>query len=312
MRIGTVISNGEMARLNISLPDDLYRQATKWRHRINLSEICARALRGELEAAELHRSAHGLFPAIRPASPLERTLASRYGLVEAVATDPAPYAEALREELGTTAAAYLDRYLSDGSLVAIGGGRQMWCLVRNLTPRQLRLTITGLGVHPNDPYVLHAHANTLTTLLWLLYSPRAKARLVGDDLDSIWKPDLPRKKYPQYFVVGSCSPFTATSPLARLLGRKATQQLLSKGVSGDFLYHFFSEDGQLLPSPRLETRSVLSARLLQALSTRADARVIVVAGGDEKLKALTFVLRLRLCNVLITDSVTARKLLEHT
>src|SRR5207249_1664627 len=215
----------------------------KWRRRVNLSEICARALRSELEAAESHRSAQALFSALRSPSTLERTLAVRYKLSEVVVPEITPDTTDVRAALGNAAATYLNRYLCDDSLLAIGGGRQMWCVVKNLTPRQVSVRITGLGIRQNDPQVLHAHANTLTTLLWLLYC-------------------------------------------------------------------FFDKDGRLAPAPPLPHQSILPADLLQRLSLRADTRVILVAGGLEKLKIIKFVLTLGMCNVLITDPATTRRLLD--
>ena len=298
-----------MARLNISLPDDLYKMADKWRHRVNLSEICARALRSELEAAESHRSAQALFSALRSPSPLESRVASLYGLSEVIVSETACRTEDVREQLGVAAATYLNRYLCDDSLLAIGGGRQMWCVVRNMTPRQVRLTITALGVRQNDPQVLHAHANTLSTLLWLLYSPRAKAQLVGEDVEKIWKPDLSVEAFPKHFVLGSCGPFDANSYLARLLGKEISTALLKRHTRGDFLYQFFDKNGELLPPLTLEHQSMLSAESLRQLSQRADTRIVLVAGGSEKLRTIEFTLRARLCNVLVTDLLTARKLL---
>ena len=242
---------------------------------------------------------------------MERELASRYGLFEVLVSEaPNRGVEDVRENLGVVASAYLNRHLCDDSLLAIGGGRQMWCVVRNLTPRQVRTTITGLGVQQNDPQVLHAHANTLITLMWLLYSPRTKAQLVGEDLDEIWRVDLPASDYPKYFVIGSCDGFDAQCHLARLLGEEISQSLLKRNVSGDFLYQFFDEDGHLTPTPPLEQKSILSAELLRRLSQRGDARVILVAGGEEKLDIIKFVLKAGLCNVLVTDLATAHTLAE--
>src|SRR5207247_7165105 len=114
-----------MARLNISLPEDVYALAVKWRRRVNLSEICARALRSELEAAESHRSAQALFSALRSPSTLERTLALRYKLSEVVVPEMTPDTPDMRAALGNAAATYLNRYLCDGSLLSIGGGRKL-------------------------------------------------------------------------------------------------------------------------------------------------------------------------------------------
>ena len=300
-----------MARINISLPDELYSQTLKWRRGLNFSEICARAIRQELEAAENHRSAPNLLSGRQPAGSLEAMLAERFGLAEvSIAESPSNPSE-LRETLGRLAAAYLDQRLCDDSRLAIAGGRQTWCLVRNLSPRQVRVIITALGICQNDPRVLNAHANTLTTLLWLLYSPRSEAHLVGAEaLDKIWQPDLPPVDYPSYFIMGSCSPFKATSPFAELLGEEAAQRLLGRGVCGDFLYNFFDTNGDLVSHASEQHNSILSAELLRMLCRREDARVILVAGGADKLPTIRIVLEAKLCNVLITDLETAEQLLE--
>lgn len=41
-----------MARLNITVPDDLYKRVEKWRDRINLSRVCQEAIRRELDKLE--------------------------------------------------------------------------------------------------------------------------------------------------------------------------------------------------------------------------------------------------------------------
>lgn len=42
-----------MARLNITVPDELYDRVEKWRDRVNLSRICQDAIARELEKLEL-------------------------------------------------------------------------------------------------------------------------------------------------------------------------------------------------------------------------------------------------------------------
>ncbi|HEX9941524.1 MAG TPA: sugar-binding domain-containing protein [Thermoanaerobaculia bacterium] len=306
-----------MARLNISLPDDLYEAAKKWRGTMNLSEICAKALRAELEAAELDRLPGGLLWSLKPPSRLEKTLAKRFGLKAAVITDTPEDPLDLPEVLGSEAARYLDSHLSDDALLAIAGGRQMWRVVRNLSQRSIRITITALGIHENDPQVLHVHPNTLTTLLWLLYSPGAVAKLVAaGTFDSLWRPNLPVKERPSYFVVASCGPFQNGSPFANLIGPQATRNLLERGASGDFAYIFFDKDGQLLEPPDYRVsptngidHSLFSAQQLRDLSKRPDACVLAVAGGESKVLPLRHALDNQLCNVVVTDHDTATELL---
>src|SRR5688572_29576638 len=220
-----------MARINISVPDELHRRASDWRKHLNLSDICAQAIRSELDALEFHRNLGNVLDALRPPSDLERLVASRFKLVDVIVSEGALDSVTMRDKLGELTADYLGRCLSDGSVIGIAGGRQMWCVIRNITPRQLDITITALGIGQNDPRVLHAHSNTLTTLLWLLFSPRAIAHIVGWEQGSasVWS-KLPSFEYPKYFVVGSCGSFEATSPLASLLGEELTNHLLETGV----------------------------------------------------------------------------------
>jgi deoxyribonucleoside regulator len=301
-----------MGRLNVSLPHDLTPLVSKWRRKINLSEICAEALRYELTAVESHRSATALLAQIhRPASALERQVMERYGLVDVRLSNDCPGNEpGLRESLGSVAAEYLSQKLSAGAVLAIAGGRQSWCIVQHLGPRPLEISIVALGFRQNDPHVLHAHANTLTTLLWLLFSPRAVARLVGGDPEEVLNVSGPVQPEPRYFVVASCAPFSAEGPLARLLGEESTSTLLTKGVACDFAYNFFDKHGRLVPVAIPGDQSILSAGCLSSLSRRPDARVVLVAGGRQKVGAIRLALEAKLCNTLVTDATTARGLIE--
>jgi DNA-binding transcriptional regulator LsrR (DeoR family) len=305
-----------MARLNISIPGDLYQATLRWRGTRNLSGICATALRRELEAADSSRSILGLEALLRPKSEEERDLAQAFRLADACIVDAPQAAGELRTSLGKAGADYLDRWLCDDALFAITGGRQIWEVVRQLAPRSIRVAITALGIAQNDPRVLHVHPNTLTTILWLLYSPSATAQLITTpSWVSPWPDNPAPAPRPRYFVLSSCGPFAAASPFATLLGDQTRDKLLSKGATGDFAYIFFSADDKLLEFTDLEpplptfNRSLFSARSVQRLASRSDARVILVAGGKEKLPIIKRVLRHNLCNVLITDQDSAAELL---
>ena len=305
-----------MARLNISIPRDVYEATKKWRGTRNLSQICATALRQELEAADSARTSQGLKALLRRKSREEEDLARTFRLVDACVVDSPRELADLRSALGHGGAEYLNRWLCDEARIAIAGGRQIWEVVRQLSPRSIRIGITALGVAQNDPRVLHVHPNTLTTILWLLYSPSATAQLVPTpNQGSLWPDNQPSAARPLYFVLSSCSPFLPNSPFATLLGDEIRGRLLDRGVSGDFAYIFFSTEGQVVEFPDIDPHaalghSVLSARSLQRLTSRADARVILVAGGKDKLGTMLNVFRHRLCNVLITDRDSAMALLN--
>ena len=302
-----------MARLNISIPSDLAPLVSKWRRKINLSEICAAALRSELAAVESHRSALPLLRKLRRPSELEHALVERFSLRESrVVGEELRDEHQIREALGVLAAEYLNANICEGCVLALGGGRQTWCVVEHMSPRQLEMDIVALGYRQSDPHILNAHPNTLITILWLLFSPRARAWLVGSDLKELFGAAPANGNGRRYFILGSCAPFEKDSGLARLLGPELTRTLLSRNVAGDFLYNFFSRDGRPIDVGFSGERSILSSKQLVSLSERAGANVILVAGGKRKAQTIRQTLEAGLCNVLITDPITAQWLLRET
>jgi DNA-binding transcriptional regulator LsrR (DeoR family) len=301
-----------MPRLNIYLPAEVYELADRARDSANLSEICARAIRDELEAAVSHRAAPALATLLRAPTPLEAKLVRRYRLAEALVVEAARAESERREALGRAAAQYLDRNLVDGAELAIAGGRQSWCVARNLSPRRLRLEITALGLGQADPQLLHVHANTLTTLLWLLYSPRSTAHLIGAGAaPSPWAKPPPMRDDATYFLIASCAPLDPRAPFARLIGDGALKALTAAGAVGDFAYLFFDAAGKIVPGPATAPQAIIPAPSLRALAKRPDARLMLVAGGVEKFAAMRATLRLGLANMVVTDTETAERLLEE-
>src|SRR5260370_40112134 len=134
----------------------------------------------------------------------------------------------IREGLGALAADSLNRNLTHGSVLALGGGRQSWCVAEHMSPRQLEVDIVALGYRQADPHLINAHPNTLITILWLLFSPKARAWLIGSDLKELLWPASANSHGARYFVVGSFAPFQRGSGLARLLGAPATSSLVSR------------------------------------------------------------------------------------
>jgi DNA-binding transcriptional regulator LsrR (DeoR family) len=302
-----------MARLNISIPSDLAPLVSKWRRKINLSEICAAALRSELAAVESHRSALPLLRKLRRPTGLEQELAERFHLQESwVMTEEVKDEHQIREGLGALAADYLNRSLTHGSVLALGGGRQSWCVAEHMSPRQLEVDIVALGYRQADQHLINAHPNTLITILWLLFSPKARAWLIGSDLKELFGSASTNAASARYFVVGSCAPFERDSGLARLLGAEATRSLFAQNVAGDFLYNFFAKDGKLIDLKFSAECSVLTSNELLSLSKRPDAKVVLVAGGRRKAETIRKTLEAELCNVLITDSGTGEWLLRNS
>lgn len=308
MRIGLLLAS--MPRLNIYLPNEVFELTEKWRDSANLSEICARAIRDEFEAADNHRAPRTLLQTLAPPTEFERELASAYDLQEAIVIDAPDNEASIRDRLGAAAALYLDQAICDGSLLGIAGGRQTWCMVRSLSPRRVRATITALGFGQADPQLLHAHPNTLATLAWLLYSPRSEAHVIGAGHGNrAWSGELPRRDHATYFIFASCSRFDKESSFARLIGEKSVEKLLHEDVVAEFANVFLDSQGSEVSLPVCAQRTTLSGDLLRTLARRSDVRIVLIAGGATKLEPIRLTLAARLCNALVTDAATARALL---
>jgi hypothetical protein len=166
-----------------------------------------------------------------------------------------------------------------------------------------------------DARVPHVHPNMLASLASLVYSPRARALLVGaPEFVQAWSfdapaPEVPWLQAPQRLIIGSCAPFREKSPYAEVLGKEMTEFLMDEMVAGDYLGVFCSVDGAPIePYTASMVKSHLTASDLQAHAKRSDTVVALAAAGQEKVEIMPRVLMLGLCNTLITDEETARAL----
>src|SRR5262249_53129821 len=160
----------------------------------------------------------------------------------------------------------------DGMNVLIGGGRQVWSTVRALSPRALRVSVSAMGVGHADPHVLHAHPNTLVTMVWLLYAPRSRATLTGSNLEQVLEQPTTDAQSGTV-VVASCAPFSTSAPFAMLLGPAAAKSLKRRGAVGDFAYQFFTKTGAEVALDAPSESSLVTRRRLRELVSDPDSRV---------------------------------------
>lgn len=304
-----------MPRVNIYIPVGLEMDIRTSPHEINISRVCAAAIRAELAARNNERFAPSPF---RPFNPerqrVERGLMSRYQLKDAVSCEL--HGGTPRDVVSKRTAEVLDRMFADGVDVAFGGGLQVWSIIRSLTPRNLALDMWAIGFGHVDHAIPHAHSNALVTLLSLLYAPRSTAHLVGAArFRQRWhNPVLypPGEARVRRIVVGSCAPFDADSPYAQLLGKDITDFLVEENVVGDFMGVFITPDGKLIEpyAPQMVVSHIPSSDL-HGLSQRDDTIVLLVSAGLHKMRLARSVLEAGLCNALITDAETARALVAR-
>lgn len=306
-----------MPRLNIYIPDDLDLALRNFPGEINVSRVCAAALRAQLHAKEDPRIASSMFFSLfdKP-NWIEDIVLQRYrGLTWVVAADVLFEGEDLASAVAEATSHFLDRTLFEGCALGLGGGAHMWDVVRRLERRNLGMNLWAIGYGHVDPELPHLHPNALVTLLSILYAPRSRAHLVGaEKLDRAWHlPTLYPKTQQNVrrYLVGSCSMFDAESAHARMLGKEMTDFLVEQRVMGDFLGVFITPDGKLVePYAPSMTVSHVPSTDLRELAKRDDTIVLLSATGRHKMKLVRAVIEAGLCNALITDHQTACALVD--
>ena len=301
-----------MPRLNIYVPDDLHRALREVRIDINISQVCATALRAEIAGTRELRVAESLFHAIlRPPTWLEHALLRRFPvLLGAMAELRQTPRQSFADAVAGTTARFLDRILVEGGHLGIGGGTHMWDVVRRLDSRDVGMHLWALGYGHVDRAAPHLHPNALVTLLSVRFAPRSKAHLVGAErLDWAWHhaTQHPNEQGEvRRYLIGSCSTFDPQSAYAQLLGKEMTDFLVEERVIGEYLGVFITEEGRLVePYAPSMTVSHVPSSDLQQLAKRTDTIVALSVVGEHKVGLIRAVLDAGLCNTLITDVDTA-------
>lgn len=224
----------------------------------------------------------------------------------------------LRRRLGFATAEYLRRTLGDGNLVGIGWGRTLYAVVEALDTGwwaeiQVLPLIGGLGqISPS--LQVNDLARRLAESFGGTWQPFYVPAFVGDPaalegLLHLTDVETVIQTWPKLDVVlvgiGHFALHRQSSMLfASYIADDVLQELERCGAVGDLCGRFFDIQGQQC---FLEPGVIgISLEQLKALDN-----VIGVAGGEEKVAAILGALQGGYLNVLVTDTVTARAILER-
>jgi len=251
---------------------------------------------------------------------IESRLEERFGLQEAlvVETQSGHSQGQVSRAVGTAAAGYLTRAISSRSTVGMCWGDTLRHMVAGLSPQrfpnaQVVQIIGGIGqpdaeVHATE--LCRSMARTLDCRLTLLPVPgivadqRTREALLSDvhvqraveafdDLDIA------------FVGIGAPSPDSVTMRDGSIISRAELDDLLRKGTVGDIALRYYDAAGECIES---EVNDRIIGMTLEQI--KQVPKVVGVSGGPQKVAAIRAALRGQLVNVLITDSVTAQKLLE--
>ncbi len=250
----------------------------------------------------------------------ERLIEQKYGLNEVVVVTPEDntYQNTI-QAIGTAAADYFLRNLQGNEKVSISWGETLMKFTENLPVTnnpfiQIIQMIGGLGspsYEISGTELTRQLANKMCAKPWMLNSPgivqskELRNALIKEPIIRSTL-DLARKSDVCIVGLGQFSENSILQKTDSILTGSDIERLKKLGAVGDVSLQFFDKEGNILRTEIQERVVGLNANELASIP-----RIIGIAGGESKLTTIKAALKGKLINVLITDSHTAKNLLNQ-
>ena len=221
----------------------------------------------------------------------------------------------LNQSLGTVAASYLDRVLNDGDTIGFSRGRALSSLVdalvpvdkQNLTVTQLVGGLNAQEAHTNSDDIVRHSAEILNAKPFFMYAPIiVENKQLRDSMlnESFFSQVYNQMKNCSVAVVGIGDMSSQSAFVQRnFMSPEEYKILKAKNAVGEVCTHYFDINGKIIESGINDRVFAIDFASYKKIPLR-----IGIAGGSEKLAAITGAIRGKLINVLITDCDTARAL----
>ncbi|WP_369018220.1 sugar-binding transcriptional regulator [Thermatribacter velox] len=221
------------------------------------------------------------------------------------------------KRIGQGAAAYLMSRVEPYLSIGIAYGKTLYEMTNFLTPRKvpgLRVIqiMGGYGKLSGEilsielaQKVAEAFEGDVVPLFAPAFAKDARTKRAIESEDRIKRVlELGRKADMALVGIGGIG-LTATLIDTGEISKEEREELIQKGAVGNICGNFFDREGNPVFS-RVDTRRIA----LTLSDLKNIPRVVGVAGGEEKIEAIYGALHGKLVNVLITDELTAKALLE--
>lgn len=248
---------------------------------------------------------------------LEYQLKEKYGLsdVRVVLSPKDDYAFII-EHISQQAAEYLEETVKNGDVIGVSAGTTMHEVAKRLRPQNVK----GVEVIQLQGSITHSEVNTyaLETVSIISETFQATPRYLplpvifdNANIKQMVEKDSHIKNTLEMGIQANVAIFTVGivedgALLFRLgyLNEKEKTILKQKSV-GDICSRFFDENGEIC-NEEIDNRTIA----ISLDSLKEKEKSILVAGGENKVRAIKGVLKGKIANILITDQYTAKRLLE--
>jgi len=251
---------------------------------------------------------------------LEDALQAAYTLREAIVVDSIEDEDQLVKDLGAAAAFYLETTLKPADVVGISSwSAALLAMVESMhpNPRAAGATVVQILGGIGNPGA-EVHATQLTRrLAQLLSGPATLLPAPGVVGSPEARRVMLKDRYVQTAVelfrsvtvalvgIGAIEPSKLLATSGNVFSPHELRQLSRRGAVGDICLRFFDERGDAVSTPLNDRVISMELEML-----RKVPRVVGIAGGRRKTAAIRGALAGRWINVLITDRMTAERLLK--
>jgi deoxyribonucleoside regulator len=277
-----------------------------------VSRLLAKAHAAEVVEVRI-KSAIPIVPALQAA------LIRRFGLRSArVARVPYDDASNLRPQISNLAGRLVSTLLTDGTVIAVSWGATVLSVIQAIPPLRRRdlHVVQGLGSLGSrmptidNPSLVQMLADRLEATPHFLPAPMiVESASVRDALsrDPYFSAtlDLCARTDIALIGIGAADPNQSGPVRAGYLEPWELERVRANGAVGDIVVEFYDLQGRIL-----ETEFGPRVMGMRRQELHHAATVIAVAGGAAKVPAILGALRTGLIHVLVTDDITARRVLE--
>lgn len=250
---------------------------------------------------------------------IENAIEQKFGLKQAIVIDTQKDEEHNVSELGAAAAFFVETSVKPGTVIGISSwSRALFAMVEAMqitnccSGGKVVQMMGGVGSAETYQYATHLVLK-LAKLVGadpvLLQSPgivgSAQAQRVLCREASVRQTiDLFRRINLAIVGIGTMEPTPLLTRSGNAFSSKDRKEIHRFGAVGDICLRFYDSNGKLVRSP--QNSRVIGMELETLMHVE---RVVGVAGGPAKVPAILGALRGKLINVLITDRVTAERIL---
>lgn len=251
---------------------------------------------------------------------LENLLESKFGLKEVIIVESNSYMtdEAIKKQIGTAAANYLLRTANEGDYIGVTWGTTLQAMVDSMQPKPIENLHIVQALGGVGPPEAKAHASDISrrlsqlldAKLTLLPAPgivgsiQAKKILIEDP--QVKNALSLLKKIDTLFVgIGALDTNPVLKSQKDEISKSLTQEIFNSSAIGDIALRFFDANG--IESQTKMKDLVIGVTPEQMMQIES---VVGIAGGKKKTRVIHGAVTGNNINVLISDSMTARRVLE--